>query len=102
MIKNTRLFKAVHVLSTMEGDVRARVVVAMREISVLGKHEFIDESLWKRIQKLKSLTTHKGSLTINGNLIKDALENTADNSRNSTYKKHAEEIFSIWFDELNS
>ena len=53
MIGNTRLFQAVHALSTMEGDVRSRVVVAMREISVLGEHEFADRTLWKRIEKFR-------------------------------------------------
>lgn len=87
---------AIRSLATVQGDVRERVVVAMREISVLGAHEFKNKTLWTRILKLQEATTHKGPLIINGKTIKDSLENTAKNSQKRTYEKHAREIFSIF------
>ena len=100
MVGNTRLFMAVYSLATMEGDVRKRVVVAMKDLSVLGKHEFKNVSTWKRIVKLKEQTTKYGPAMVNGKMYKDAFENTARVSMNKTYRKHAEEIFSIWHDEM--
>jgi hypothetical protein len=96
MFSNTRIFTAISSLATMQGDVRERVVVAMREISALGEHEFKDKILWQRILKLRKHTTQKGPLIINGNTIKDSFKNTADKSQNRTYEKHAREIFSIF------
>ncbi len=87
---------AIRSLATMQGDVRERVVVAMREISVLGAHEFKNKALWTRILKLQEATTHKGPLIINEKTIKDSLENTAHKSQKRTYEKHACEIFSIF------
>lgn len=102
MIGNTRLFQAIYALSTMQGDVRTRVTVAMREIAVLGAHEFNDPNLWKRIENLKISTTKHGPLIINQRTIKDALENTAAKSKNTTYQKYAKEIFSIWIESLSN
>ena len=81
----------------MEGDVRSRVVVAMLNMDKIRDIEFNKISgLKERVERLREETSKKGSLVINGKVLKDKYQNTADRSKRATYAKHAEEIVSIW------
>lgn len=97
MIGNDRLYLAARTLATAEGDVRARVCVAMLDVEKLNINEFLDKpDLWKRIERLKNETSAKGAEVVNGRQIRDRYENTALMLQNKTYKRYAEEIMSIW------
>lgn len=99
MLGNDRLYLAVVALATEQGDVRKRVVLAMNIIEPLGQNEFKQNSkLWIRLERLKKATSKIGPLIVNGRFIKDAYTTTADSKNNSTYKKFAKEIFSIWLE----
>lgn len=99
MIGNDRLFLAVLALATVEGDVRTRVCIAMRNIEVIRQNEFKTKpELWKRIEALKVATKGKGALVMNGRVILDAYESTAKPRQNKTYTKYAKEIFEIWME----
>lgn len=55
MIGNDGLYLAVRALTIAEGDVRARVCLAMLDVEKLNFNEFSDKpDLWKRIEKLKA------------------------------------------------
>jgi hypothetical protein len=99
MIGNDRLYLAVRTLAAAEGNVRARVCIAMLDVEKLNQNEFNNKPiLWKRIESLKSETSEKGSMVVNGRQIKNRYENTALMRRNKTYRRYAEEIMSIWLE----
>lgn len=99
MIGNDRLFMAVLALATVEGDVRKRVCIAMRNIEVIREDEFkAKPELWKRIEALKVSTKSNGAQVINQRVILDAYENTAKARQNKTYSRYAKEIFEIWME----
>ena len=97
MIGNDRLYLAALALATVEGDVRARVCIAMRNIDKLNKNEFKSNPvLWERIQQLKKETSSKGPQIVNGRFLKDAYENTAYFRKNATYAGYAKQIWEMW------
>lgn len=99
MFGNDRLYLAVRTLATAEGDVRARVCVAMLDVEKLNINEFSNKpGLWKRIERLKKETSTKGRDVVNGRQNRDMYENTALMRQNKTYKRYAEEIMSIWLE----
>lgn len=96
-IGNDRLWLAVKALATMKGDVRSRVVVAMSNIDKICDIELNKiNGLRERVERLKEETSKKGPLVINGKVLKDKYQNTADRSKSTTYTRHAEEIVLIW------
>jgi hypothetical protein len=99
MIGNDRLYTAVRALATSEGDVRARVCLALSILAPLRESEFLYKpALWQNLKALKAETSSKGPLVINGKIIKDGYQNTASLRNNKTYKKYAQEIFAIWLE----
>lgn len=65
MIGNDRLYLAVRTLATAEGNVRARVCIAMLDVEKLNQNEFNNKPiLWKRIEGLKSKTSEKGPMVV--------------------------------------
>jgi hypothetical protein len=102
MIGNDRLYMAVVALVTMEGDVRKRVCLAMENINTLRENEFNDRiDLWQRLTLLKEKTSSEGPLMVNGEVVKNAFEHTAESRINKTYAKYAKEIFDIWLETRN-
>jgi hypothetical protein len=98
-IGNDRLFQAVQALATVEGDVRSRVCIAMRIISPINEREFSSNpALWSRICKLKIETSQRGPQKINGEIVKDSYEYTANNRKNRTYTRYAKEIMDLWLE----
>ena len=98
-IGNDRLYLAALALATVEGDARARVCVAMRNIDKLNKNEFTNNpALWGRVERLKKETSSKGAEVVNGRFLKDKYENTAVFRKNSTYANYAKQIWEIWLE----
>lgn len=97
MLGNDRLYSAVKALATAEGDVKARVCLAMSMLVSLNKNE-LDKipGLLERVENLERVMASKGPLVINGCVVKDPYVHTSTGRRNKTYKKYAEEIMSIW------
>ena len=86
----------------MKGDVRSRVVIALENISKINPIEFSNNpEIWGEIENLLTITSQKGPLIINGKILKSSYENTAANSQNRTYCRHADKIFSIWLSSIN-
>jgi len=103
MIGNTRLYMAVFALSTSNFKVKQRVVIALRNLSVINKNEFQnDPDLWDRIQILLKKASISGPLVINNIVKKDKFENTSYSRHSKTYTKYSEEILSIWIQSLES
>ena len=101
-IGNDRLWNAVQALATHTGDVRSRVIAAMRIIGAMHPNELDRfEGLTNRIIKIRQETSLNGALILNGSTVRDAYENTAVHRHNKAYVKHAEEIFSIWMATCN-
>ena len=102
MIGNEPLWNACRALATMKGDVRSRVVVAMRIIHKMHPNELDNfEGLTARLDKLKAITSEKGLLE-NGRCSMDSYQHTAARHVNKTYVKYAEEIFSIWLQTMQN
>ena len=100
MIGNEPLWNACRALATSEGDVRSRVVIAMRIIHKMHPNELdAFDGLKKRLEKVILETSAKGALEIN-RLFLDPYQNTARRHNNNYYVKYAEEIFSIWSQTL--
>jgi hypothetical protein len=102
MIGNDRLYLAVRALATAEGDVRARVCLAMDIIEPIRQIEFSKRpDLWNRLNQLRKETSIKGPQIINGKVLKDAYRHTSLTRQNKTYKKYAEEILVLWLESCD-
>ena len=74
----------------------------MGNINTLNENEFNDRvDLWQRLELLKEQTSSKGPLRVNGEVVKNAVEHTAESRMNKTYTKYAKEIFDIWLETRN-
>ena len=94
---NDRLYQAVLALCSGRGDVRSRVVDAMRIIDKMHPNE-LDNSLTlkSRLARLISETSKNPPQIVLGKVVRDRFEVTASAHQNKTYEKFAREIFEIW------
>jgi hypothetical protein len=98
-MENTCIWEANKALCTMHENVKDRVVFACNKLTQLSTIELdgLSNNCGERIKALLSNAGKDGPLKNNatGEVIYDKFKNTARNKFLKTYRKYAEEIFSI-------
>lgn len=91
-----KLRQIARTLATEEGDVRARLLIASRNVWRL-KPEDLPPALQKDLTKVKADLTRYGPLRDpNGTPWRDAVTNTMKNIRKSTGREIAQTLFDMW------
>lgn len=93
---NSKLYSAVYVLATGEGDVRSRLADAYRFILILSPDEFPKQYQedWKWI---KSELVKRGPINFGDEQVLGSVRNTLRKMRNKTASKIANKIVNIYF-----
>jgi hypothetical protein len=100
-VSDARLTEAVHALTSGEGTVKQRVVVACKILRPMMQLNNLAESSRVRLRKVLDAASTKGPQSNSSGVWLDAFDNTAVNKRNSTYVGFAKEIFSVWLECMN-